>query len=142
MSTTTALRHHPSELRFAGADDITGIVAFTAASKSERGKVNTVSLDTATGAIHCDCAAATVGTSSCWHADWVGAAWANHEARQLARRLTSAQLFKAGRKARHMCNTYRARVWRCVPADQAMLLACRQEWRERSALAERPEVAA
>lgn len=138
MSATTLTRHHPSELTFAGADDILNVVHFTAPSRGTAGKVNTVSLDTVSGAIHCDCTAATVGTSSCWHGDWVSAAWANHEARQLARRFTSGQLMQTGRKLAHMCKTYRARVWKCVPQDQVMLVAARCEYRERAALAAAP----
>lgn len=136
MSAKTLVLHDASELTFAAADDITGIVSFTAPSKSQRGKVNTVSLDTATGDIHCDCTAALVGTSSCWHAEWIGAAWAGHDARRATRHMTIAKLRQAGAKARHLCDFYRARIWRCVPADAAMLVACRCEWRERAALAE------
>lgn len=136
MSAKTLVNHHPRELRFVGADDITGIVAFTAASKSTPGKVNTVSLDTTTGERHCDCTGAESG-KVCWHLDWVAAAWEAHETRRLARAMTTAQLLAAGRKARHMCDVYRARIWRCVPADQVMLVAARCEWRERAALAER-----
>lgn len=141
MSMTTARLHHHSELTFAAVDDITGIVSFTATSKGTRGKVNTVSLDTTTGDIHCDCTAAMVGTSTCWHQDWISAAWANHDARRATRHLTVAQLRKAGEKARHLCDFYRARIWRCVPTDAAMLIACRCEWRERAALAEQATAA-
>lgn len=137
MSMTTARQHHPSELTFAGADDITNTVHFTAPSKGTPGKVNTVALDTVSGSIHCDCTGAACGRS-CWHGAWVSAAWSNHEARQLARRYTSAQLLKTGRKLAHMCATYRARIWRCVPQDQVMLVAARCEYRERAALAEAP----
>lgn len=144
MSSATLVLHHHSELTFAGADTALNVVHFTAASKSKRGKVNTVSLDTVSGAIHCDCTAATVGTSSCWHSDWVGAAWAHHEARRVARGMTFQQLIKAGKKARHMVDYYNSRIWRCVPADAAMLVATRCEYRERAALAAAPtgEVAA
>lgn len=141
MSARTLVNHHHAELTFAYADDITGIVAFTALSKSTPGKINTVSLDTATGERHCDCVGAETG-KVCWHLDWVAAAWANHETRRLVRAMTTAQLIKAGRKAKHMCDIYRARIWRCVPADQALLVAARCEWRERAALAEAPESAA
>lgn len=142
MSAQTLTRHHHAELRFAGADDTTGIVHFQAESKGTKGKVNTVSLDTATGAIHCDCTAGIVGTSSCWHADWVGAAWAAHPSRQLARSFSVPQLLQAGKKAAHLCKVYRARIWRCVPTDQTMLVACRCEWRERQSIGAAPQRAA
>lgn len=141
MSSTTVLRHHASELSFVSADDLTGIVTFSAASKSKPGTLNHVSLDTATGAVLCDCKGAECGRA-CWHQDWVSAAWSNHEARRLARAMTTGQLLKAGTKAAHLCKVYRARIWRCVPRDQEMLVACRCEYRERAALAEAPQEAA
>lgn len=142
MSATTLTRHHASELSFVSADDLTGIVTFSAPSAHDAGRVNHVSLDTVSGAILCDCKGAECGRA-CWHADWISTAWSNHEARQLARRFTSAQLLQTGRKMAHMCKVYRRRPgWRCVPQDQTMLLACRSEFRERAALAEAPAVAA
>ncbi len=73
MSVRTAALHCPAELTFSGADDLTAIVTFTAASASSPGAVNTVTYDTATGAIHCDCAGAECGRD-CWHIDHVAAA--------------------------------------------------------------------
>lgn len=137
MSARTLVNHHPSELAFVSADDLTGIVTFAAPSKSKPGTTHHVSLDTATGDRHCDCTGASAGRV-CWHLDYVATAWSNHEARQLARRYTSAQLLQTGRKLAHMCATYRARIWRCVPQDMVMLVACRCEYRERRALAEAP----
>jgi hypothetical protein len=139
MSQRTAPLHSPSELTLIGADDATGIVTFTAPSASTPGKVNTVALDTATGAILCDCTGAECGRA-CWHADLVGAAWAASPAMRDVRWLTADQLARYGRKLAAMAANYRARCGRVLPADALNLVAARCEWRRRAALAPVPLV--
>jgi len=133
MTARTAAQHTPAELRYTACDDTTGIVHFQAASASTPGKVNTVSYDTITGATHCDCAAALIGTHSCWHADLAPLAWTQHPAMQEVRWLTDARLAAYGRKLAGMVAIYRARIGRVLPADALNLLAARAEWRERAA---------
>lgn len=130
MSIVTAAYHCPTELTFVDADDLLNIVHFSAPSKTAKGKVNVVGLDVITGETHCTCRAAEVG-KECWHQTLAQAAWDGHQARRLARRYTNEQLHAAGRKALAMCNIYRQRIARCLPADQLALLAARCEYRAR-----------
>lgn len=134
MTAQTAARHIAAELRYTACDDTTGIVHFQAASASIPDKVNTVSYDTITGATHCDCAAALIGTHTCWHADLAPLAWARHPAMQDVRWLTDARLTAYGRKLAGMVAAYRARAGRVLPADALNLLAARAEWRQRAAV--------
>ena len=134
MSARTAARHTPAELVLVAVDDTTGIVTFTAPSKSHPAQPNHVSLDTATGAIHCDCKGAQCH-EDCWHADLVAAAWLGSPAMRDVRWLTAARLVRYGTTAAAMVNTYRARTGRVLPMDAANLIAARSEWRRRAALA-------
>lgn len=131
-------RHAPAELAYAGCDDITGIVEFTAPSASAtRQAVNTVSYDTSTGAIHCDCTAAMCGRA-CWHACWVVAAWERHQAMREVRILLGPQLLAFGRKHARLADTYRRRIGRVGEYDGVRLVAARYEWRHRAVLAIAP----
>jgi len=126
--------HSAADLTYADCDETTGIVHFTAASHHRPGHLNTVSLDTTTGAIHCDCKGAQCD-QACWHADHVAAAWLASPAMQDVRWLTVARLVRYGTTAAAMVNTYRARIGRVLPMDAANLIAARSEWRRRAALA-------
>jgi len=137
MSIRTAALHTPSELTLIGADDTTGIVTFTAPSKSHPATPNTVSLDTATGAILCDCKGAECGRA-CWHGDHVAAAWLRSPAMADVRWLTDTQLVRYGAKTAAMVATYRARTGRALNADAVNLVAARSEWRRRASLAPLP----
>jgi len=134
MSTRTAAQHTPAELRYHGCDETTGIVAFVADSHHQPGTLNTVSFDTTTGAIHCDCKGAQCH-EDCWHADLVAVAWLASPAMQDVRWLTAARLVRYGTTAAAMVDTYRARIGRVLPLDAANLIAARSEWRRRAALA-------
>ena len=134
MSTRTAPLHSPAELVFVAADDLTGIVTFQAPSKSHPAQPNTTSLDTTTGAIHCDCKGADCGRR-CWHADHVLAAWLRTGAMLDARWLTDAELTRYGTKLAGMVRIYRARTGRILLADQVNLVAARAEWRRRQTAA-------
>jgi len=134
MSARTAALHTPAELRYHGCDETTGIVEFVADSRHHPGHLNTVSLDTTTGAIHCDCKGAQCH-EDCWHADLVAAAWLGSPAMRDVRWLTAARLVRYGTTAAAMVNTYRARTGRVLPMDAANLIAARSEWRRRAALA-------
>jgi len=134
MTARTAALHLPAELTFSGADDLTGIVTFTAMSASAPGTVNTVAYDTATGAIHCDCAGAACGRA-CWHADHVAAAWALSPTMLDVRWLAAGKLLRYGRKLASMVAAYRARGGRALPADMVNLTAARSEYRRRATLA-------
>ena len=137
MSARTLTLHHHRELRFVAADDTTGIVTFAADSASAAGKVNHVSYDTITGAIHCDCAGAACGRE-CWHGDWVVAAWqaqpAMAEARALPSRPSPAVRQEAGAHGRPVPR----RLGRTLPLDSVNLVAARCEYRQRRALAAQP----
>ena len=128
--TDTARFHCPSELAFLDADDLLNVVHYAAPSKSRPGDANVVALDVLTGATRCTCKAAETG-HGCWHQTLVQAAWDGHPARILASKYNVAQLQAAGAKASRMCRIYRRRIWRCLPADQLALLACRSEYRRR-----------
>lgn len=134
MSARTAAFHCPSELKFVDADDLLNIVHFSAPSKTTPGTLNIVGLDVITGETHCSCTGALCGRE-CWHATLVQAAWDGHSARLLAGRMNDDQLTVAGRKARAMCNVYRARIGRALPDDATTLLACRTVYYGRRALA-------
>jgi hypothetical protein len=128
--TDTARFHCPTELAFVDANEIENIVHFAAPSKTTTGKTNTVALDVLTGATHCSCRAAECGLP-CWHQALAMSAWNGHETRLLVGKFNDAQLQAAGTKAHRMCRVYRARIWRCLPDDMIMLLACRCEYRRR-----------
>jgi len=129
-STDTARFHCPSELTFLDADDLLNVVHYSAPSKSRPGDANVVALDVLSGATLCNCKAAETG-HGCWHQTLAMSAWNGHETRVLASRFNDAQLQAAGAKANRMCRVYRRRIWRCLPDDQTMLLACRCEYRRR-----------
>ncbi len=116
MSIRTAALHTPSELSFIGADEQTGIVVFQSASSHDANRVNTVALDTTTGAILCDCKAAEFGRV-CWHQDHAVAAWHRTPAMQAARWLSPVALLTQGRKAAAMVHTYRTRCGRPLQDD-------------------------
>jgi len=137
MSVRTAARHTPAELVLVAVDDTTGIVTFTAPSKSHPAQPNHVSLDTATGAIHCDCKGAQCH-EDCWHADHIAAAWRQTPAMRACLFLSSTALITQGRKAAAMVATYRARCGRPLQDDVIALVASRSEWRRRAALAPLP----
>ena len=137
MSTATAARHTPAELTFVGADDLTGIAVFQAASAHDAARVNTTALDTTTGATLCDCKAAEFGRV-CWHMAHALAAWQRTPAMRVARALADAALLRRGRKLAAMVGTYRARIGRPLPDDVTALVAARSEWRRRAALAPAP----
>ena len=130
----SSLWHCPTELAYLDADDLTGIVHYSAASKSRPGDANIVALDTATGATFCNCKAAECGRS-CWHQALAQAAWDGHPARILAARFTDTQLAASGKKAKHMCEWARHRRFRVHPLDQLSLLAARAESRRRHPVA-------
>lgn len=134
MSARTAALHTPSEMSFLGCDDTTGIVAFIARSRHDAGRINTVSFDTYTGAIFCDCRGADC-EKACWHGDLIVAAWERTQAAHIARLLSPVALCKQGRKAAYMVATYRLRCGRALPDDMLLLVASRYEWRRRAALA-------
>lgn len=128
---SSAAFHEPGELTFCRADDIHNVVTFSAPSKSQPGARHSVSLDAQTGEVLCSCKAAECG-QRCWHVELVRAAWEGTAAYRQASRLTAAQLVAAGRKAQRMVTVYRRRTWRVLPADAAMLVACRDVWWQRS----------
>jgi len=134
MSIRTAALHTPAELAFVGCDDVTGIVTFTAPSKSHPAQPNHVAYDTATGAIHCDCTGAQCH-EDCWHADLAAAAWLASPAMREVRWLTDVRLVRYGTAAAAMVDTYRARTGRVLPMDAINLVAARCEWRRRAATA-------
>ena len=110
MSARTAALHTPAELRYHGCDETTGIVEFVADSRRHPGHLNTVSLDTTTGAIHCDCKGAQCH-EDCWHADLAAAAWLASPAMADVRWLTAARLVRYGTAAAAMVNTYRCLLY-------------------------------
>lgn len=140
MSFQTASYHCPSELIFTDADDRHNEVTYRSASYSQPGGWHTTTLNVLTGERTCSCFGAK--RSECWHQTLIAAAWDGHAARSQARRYTAAQLLRAGAKARNMVDTYRARGWATCLADRVAVVALRQEWRERSALAHAPALAA
>ena len=133
----SAALHSPAELAYAGCDETSGIVHFTAPSVHRAGRVNTVSLDTQTGAILCDCKAAETHRL-CWHACWVVPAWQAHPAVAEARALTGARLLQFGTKHARLVATYRRRIGRPGDHDAVRLLAARWEYRQRKAIEAAP----
>ena len=125
--------HRPAELAYAGGDETSGIVHFAAPSRHNPGTTNTVSLDTYTGHIFCDCKGAQCDRL-CWHACWVTAAWQAHPAVAEARALTSARLLLFGQKHARLVATYRRRIGRPGAHDAVRLLAARWEYRQRRAI--------
>jgi hypothetical protein len=138
MSYTSASQHCPTELVFVDADDITNVVTYRSASYSRPGAEHTTTLNTRTGERTCTCTGCAHGRE-CWRVTLIAAAWEGHPARVLARQYTAKQLRAAGDKHRNMIAIYRNRCWRTLPADRVGLVACRQEFRERRALATRDE---
>lgn len=132
MSARTAPLHTPAELALASCDDVTGIVAFVVRSRHDATRVNTVSLDTQTGTIHCDCRGAECD-KACWHADLVVAAWERTQAAHISRMLSPVALYNQSRKALTMVTIYRDRCGRALPDDVLTLVASRYEWRRRAA---------
>jgi len=132
MSTRTAARHTPAELVLVAVDDTTGIVTFQAASQSNPVQPNSTSLDTSSGAIHCDCRGAQCH-ETCWHAELVAAAWLASPAMRDVRWLTAARLVRYGKTAAAMVATYRGRTGRVLPMDALNLIAARSEYRRRAA---------
>ncbi len=130
MSIRTAAHHCPSELTFVAANEVERTVAYTALSKHQAGRVNTVQLCLQTGETLCDCKGAECGRE-CWHQTLVMAAWLAHPAVCGARRLGPGQLEAFGKKLASMCKVYRERIGRPLPADAVGLLAARTVWRER-----------
>ena len=130
-------QHRPAQLAYAGCDETSGIVHFTAPSAHRAGRVNTVSLDTHTGAILCDCKAAETHRL-CWHACWVVASWQAHPAVAEARALIAPRLLAFGRKHARLVATYRRRIGRPGEHDAVRLLPARWEWRQRQAIADVP----
>ena len=134
MSALTAPLHTAAELTLVGADDRTDIVVFQVPSAHDTERVNTVSLDTRTGEILCDCKGAEFGRV-CWPAYHVVAAWHRTTAMIAARSHTPTGLLAMGRKAATMVYVYRQRCGRALPDDVLTLVAARSEWRRRAALA-------
>lgn len=134
MSARTAPLHTPAELTFLGCDPTTGIVDFTAPSGHDATRVNTISLDTATGATFCDCRGADCNRR-CWHADHAAAAWLASPAMLAVRWLTDDQLLRYGNKHALCVDTYRARTGRARNEDVVALTAARCEWRRRRSAA-------
>ncbi|HEY8599283.1 MAG TPA: hypothetical protein VIL85_12680 [Thermomicrobiales bacterium] len=129
--------HSATELAYAGCDETTGIVHFTAPSSHKPGTLNTVSLDTYTGHIFCDCTGAMTN-HLCWHCCYVTAAWQAHPAVAEARVLIGSRLISFGKKHARLVATYRQRIGRAGDYDAVRLLAARWEYRQRQAIAATP----
>ncbi len=129
--------HRAAELAYADCDETTGIVHFTAPSTSKRGTLNTVSLDTSTGTIFCDCTGAMTNRL-CWHVCFATAAWQAHPAIAEARVLSGSRLITFGKKHARLVETYRQRIGRAGDHDAVRLLAARWEYRQRHAIAAMP----
>ncbi len=129
--------HSAAELTYADCDETSGIVHFTAPSTSKRGTLNTVSLDTHTGHIYCDCTGAMTN-HLCWHCCYVTAAWQAHPAVAEARVLIGSRLLTFGKKHARLVATYRQRIGRAGDYDAVRLLAARWEYRQRTAIAAAP----
>lgn len=126
-----------AELTYADCDETTGIVHFTAPSSHKRGTLNTVSLDTYTGQICCDCTGAMTN-HLCWHVCFATAAWQAHPAVAEARVLLGSRLITFGHKHARLVATYRQRIGRAGDYDAVRLLAARWEYRQRHAIAAMP----
>jgi hypothetical protein len=129
--------HSAAELTYADCDETTGIVHFTAQNTSKRGTQNTVSLDTYTGHIFCNCKGAQCDRL-CWHCCYVTAAWQRHPAVAEARVLIGSRLLTFGKKHARLVETYRQRIGRAGDYDAVRLLAARWEYRQRTAIAAMP----
>jgi hypothetical protein len=129
--------HSAAELTYAGCDETSGIVHFTAPSGHKRGTTNTVSLDTYTGQIFCDCKGAQCDRL-CWHVTYAVAAWQAHPAVSEARVLIGSRLITFGKKHARLVATYRQRIGRAGDYDAVRLLAARWEYRQRHAIADMP----
>jgi len=129
--------HRAAELPYADCDETTGIVHFTAPSGHKPGTTNTVSLDTYTGHIFCDCTGAMTD-HLCWHCCYVTAAWQAHPAVAEARVLLGSRLITFGKKHARLVATYRQRIGRAGDHDAVRLLAARWEYRQRHAIAAAP----
>lgn len=136
MSFLTAAYHCPSELEFVDADDRHNEVTYRTASYTQHGAYHTTTLNVITGERTCSCYGAKKG--ECFHITLIAAAWEGHAARRQARRHSAGDLLRAGAKARNMIAVYRNRCWSTLPADRVAVVALRQEWRERQALAASP----
>ena len=126
MSAKTAAQHTTSELTWIGKD--AELVFCSAASASQPGRVNTVALDTTTGATHCDCTASAHGLL-CWHRDLIRARYIEETARQYVALHTDLDTIAAiGRQARALIDAGTA-----SELDRAMYQAARVAWHERAA---------
>ncbi len=134
MTARTAPLHRSAELALHGCDDHSGIVAFLAASAHDAARVNTVALDTTTGATLCDCRGTECGRA-CWHADHAAAAWLASPAMLAVRWLTDDQLARYGAKHALCVATYRGRIGKARGEDVIALTAARCEWRRRRSAA-------
>ncbi|HEY8601212.1 MAG TPA: hypothetical protein VIL85_22460 [Thermomicrobiales bacterium] len=129
--------HSAAELAYADCDETSGIVHFTAPSGHKPGSRNTVSLDTYTGHIFCDCTGAMT-KHLCWHCCYVTAAWQAHPAVAEARVLIGSRLVAFGKKHARLVDTYHQRIGRAGDYDAVRLLAARWEYRQRRAIAAMP----
>ena len=129
--------HSATELTYADCDETTGIVHFTAPSGHQPDTRNTVSLDTYSGHIYCDCKGAQCDWL-CWHCCYVTAAWQAHPAVAEARVLIGSRLVTYGQKHARLVATYRQRIGRPGDYDAVRLLAARWEYRQRHAIAALP----
>ncbi len=136
MSFETARFHCPSELEFVDADDRHNEVTYRTASYSQPGGWHTTVLNVVSGERSCSCFGAKRG--ECFHLTLVAAAWDGHPARAKARRYSAGELLRAGAKARNGIAVCRSRSWATLLEDRIAVVACRQEFRERSALARSP----
>ena len=128
MSAKTASQHSTSELQWIGKD--AEMVFCTAPSSSQSGRVNTVALDTTTGATHCDCKAGD-HDKMCWHRDLVRQRYIEEVARQyIATLATLAEVMAVGQQARALIE---AAGVDASPLDLAMYQAARLAWHERAA---------
>ena len=91
------MNHAPEALSFSHRAG--EVYFFTAPSASVPGKVNTVAYDPTDRSTHCDCFAGERGLYECWHAHHAEGAWLLNLCRQLAGRLSDAELELAGKEA-------------------------------------------
>ncbi|MGN6561027.1 MAG: hypothetical protein ACTHMU_00050 [Thermomicrobiales bacterium] len=128
MSIRTAALHTASELTWIGKD--AEMVFCSAPSAHDANRVNTVALNTETGATHCDCRASEHGLD-CWHRDLVRARFIEEVARQYVALHTDLNTIAAiGRQAKALIDAGTA-----SDLDRAMYQAARVAWHERAALA-------
>ncbi len=129
--------HSAAELVYCDCDETTGIVHFTAPSSHKRGTLNTVSLDTYSGQIFCDCTGAMTD-HLCWHCCYVTAAWQADPAVAETRVLIGSRLLTFGKKHARLVETYRQRIGRAGEYDAVRLLAARWKYRQRTAIVAMP----